>query len=126
MVPVQLLAAVPVLLVVLSLRPCLMQLLPPHPSSAGSGRHALPEGAVHAELRVPGGSARLTTNQTPAVLLPLLVTVARIHTVYMEVLPRHGAVLARSGVLRVSCVRGLCKHIQLWDIRGRLWFWGGL
>lgn len=77
-------------------------------SSPGCGRPTLPEGAVHdqrqaqgrAVLRVPGGSARLTTKQTPVVFLPLLVTVARIHTVYMEVLPRHATVLARSSVPR--------------------------
>lgn len=55
---------------------------------------------------VPGGSAQLTTKQTPVVFLPLLETVARIHTVYMEVLPRH----PRSW--RVSCVRDFVNRLS--------------
>lgn len=77
-------------------------------SASGCGRPTVPEGAVHAQLQaqgravlgVPGRSAHLTTKQTPVVFLPLLVTVARIHTVYREVLPRHATDLARGCVLR--------------------------
>lgn len=76
--------------------------------TSGCGRPAVPERAVHAQLQaqgraalgVPGGSAHETTKQTPVVFLPLLVTVARIHTVYREVLPRHATALARGCVLR--------------------------
>lgn len=76
--------------------------------TSGYGRPAVPERAVHAQLQaqgraalsVPGGSAHVTTKQTPVVFLPLLVTVARIHTVYREVLPRHATALARGCVLR--------------------------